>query len=38
MSVVIWSDPGFTVAEDEVVGFYLVGSRFHGNLLGEEMN
>ena len=38
MSAVIWSDPGYAVAEDEVVGCYLVGSRFHGNLLEKEMN
>ena len=38
-SVVIWSDPGFIVAEDGVVSCYLVGSRFHGNLLGDvEVN
>ena len=38
MSVVIWSGLGFTVAEDEVVGCYLVRSRFHGNLLEDEIN
>ena len=36
ISVVIWLDPGFTVAEDEVVGCYLVGSRFHNDLLGRD--
>ena len=36
-SAIIWSDPGFIVVGAEVVGFYLVGSRFHDDLLGEEM-
>ena len=37
-SAVIWSDLGFIVAKDEVVGYYLVGSRFHGNLPEEEVS